>query len=157
MRRGERDFGWKIAKGGTWEPHIIKTLASIVREGATVVDIGANVGVMTLCAAKAAGPKGRVIVVEPNRDNLQMLYAGIVRNGFRNVRVLPFAASDAATIFSLDGGTSNTYVTEAAMMDVVFPIVGEYFAEVRPAATMIVCGLVKPEMKIEIEVTAFKG
>ena len=46
------------------------------------------------------------------------------------------------------------YVTEAAMMDVVFPIVGEYFAEVRPAATMIVCGLVKPEMKIEIEVTA---
>lgn len=46
------------------------------------------------------------------------------------------------------------YVTEAAMMDAVFPIVGEYFAEVRPAATMIVCGLVKPEMKIEIEVTA---
>ncbi len=48
------------------------------------------------------------------------------------------------------------YVTEASMMDVVFPIVGEYFAEVRPAATMIVCGLVKPEMKIEIEVTAKK-
>ena len=46
------------------------------------------------------------------------------------------------------------YVTEASMMDVVFPIVGEYFADVRPAATMIVCGLVKPEMKIEIEVTA---
>lgn len=46
------------------------------------------------------------------------------------------------------------YVTDAAFMDVVFPIVGEYFAEVRPAATMIVCGLVKPEMKIEIEVTA---
>ena len=46
------------------------------------------------------------------------------------------------------------YVTEASMMDAVFPIVGEYFAEVRPAATMIVCGLVKPEMKIEIEVTA---
>jgi enamine deaminase RidA (YjgF/YER057c/UK114 family) len=46
------------------------------------------------------------------------------------------------------------YVTEASAMDVVFPIVGEFFAEVRPAATMIVCGLVKPEMKIEIEVTA---
>lgn len=46
------------------------------------------------------------------------------------------------------------YVTDAAYMDVVFRIVGEYFADVRPAATMIVCGLVKPEMKIEIEVTA---
>lgn len=48
------------------------------------------------------------------------------------------------------------YVTDAAYMDLVFPIVGERFSEVRPAATMIVCGLVKPEMKIEIEVTAKK-
>lgn len=48
------------------------------------------------------------------------------------------------------------YVTDAAMMDVVFPIVGGYFAEIRPAATMIVCDLVKPEMKVEIEVTAKK-
>jgi enamine deaminase RidA (YjgF/YER057c/UK114 family) len=40
------------------------------------------------------------------------------------------------------------------MMDIVFPIVGSYFAEIRPAASMIVCGLVKPEMKVEIEVTA---
>ena len=31
---------------------------------------------------------------------------------------------------------------------------GFHLADVRPAATMIVCGLVKPEMKIEIEVTA---
>ncbi len=46
------------------------------------------------------------------------------------------------------------YITDASMMDVVFPIVGEFFADVRPAATMIVCGLVKPEMKIEVEVTA---
>lgn len=46
------------------------------------------------------------------------------------------------------------YVTDAAMMDVVFPIVGRTFGEIRPAATMIVCGLVKPEMKVEIEVTA---
>lgn len=46
------------------------------------------------------------------------------------------------------------YVTDAAFADAVFPIVGEFFAEVRPAATMIVCDLIKPEMKIEIEVTA---
>lgn len=46
------------------------------------------------------------------------------------------------------------YITDAAYMDVVFPIVGGYFSDIRPAATMIVCGLVKPEMKVEIEVTA---
>jgi enamine deaminase RidA (YjgF/YER057c/UK114 family) len=47
-------------------------------------------------------------------------------------------------------------VTEPAFADVVLPIVGSYLADIRPAATMIVAGLIRPEMKIEIEVTAKK-
>ncbi|MCI0399014.1 MAG: FkbM family methyltransferase, partial [Chloroflexi bacterium] len=43
-------------------------------------------------------------------DNLQLLYMGITKNGFDNVRVMPFAASNRVEIFSLDGGTSNTYL-----------------------------------------------
>lgn len=45
-------------------------------------------------------------------------------------------------------------VTDAADADRVFPILGSYFADIRPAATMVVAGLIRPEMKIEIEVTA---
>ena len=37
------------------------------------------------------------------------------------------------------------------------PVLGELMADVRPAATAIVAGLVDPSMKIEIEVTAYKG
>jgi len=48
------------------------------------------------------------------------------------------------------------YVTDRADVDVVFPILGETFGEIRPAATMVVCQLNKPEMKIEIEVTALR-
>jgi FkbM family methyltransferase len=114
VRRGERDFGWKIEKWKTWEPHIVRTLTGALREGATLVDIGANVGVMAFAGAKAVGPTGTVIAVEPNHENLQRLYAGTLRNAFGNVRVLPFAASDRAGIHSLEGGTSNTYVTAAA-------------------------------------------
>jgi enamine deaminase RidA (YjgF/YER057c/UK114 family) len=51
---------------------------------------------------------------------------------------------------------AHYYITDAAYVDLVFPILGEIFGEIRPAATMIVCGLNKPEMKIEIEVTALK-
>ncbi len=47
-------------------------------------------------------------------------------------------------------------ITDPAFVDIVFPILGETFGTIRPAATMIVCGLNKPEMKIEIEVTAKK-
>jgi enamine deaminase RidA (YjgF/YER057c/UK114 family) len=35
-----------------------------------------------------------------------------------------------------------------------WPVLRKYFAEVRPAATMIAAGLSDPRMKIEIEVTA---
>lgn len=36
------------------------------------------------------------------------------------------------------------------------PVLGEHLGAVRPAATMIVAGLLDPRMKIEIEVTAHK-
>ncbi|MEL6435625.1 MAG: RidA family protein [Pseudomonadota bacterium] len=48
-------------------------------------------------------------------------------------------------------------VTEASFADLVFPILGAYFDGIRPAATMVVAGLIKPEMKIEIEVTALRS
>ena len=49
---------------------------------------------------------------------------------------------------------AHYYITDRDFVDVVFPILGETFGEIRPAATMIVCQLNKPEMKVEIEVTA---
>jgi enamine deaminase RidA (YjgF/YER057c/UK114 family) len=51
---------------------------------------------------------------------------------------------------------AHYYLTDAAFVDVVFPILGAVFGDIRPAATMIVCSLNKPEMKIEIEVTALR-
>lgn len=51
---------------------------------------------------------------------------------------------------------AHYYITDQSHVDRVFPILGETFGDIRPAATMIVCQLNKPEMKIEIEVTALK-
>ena len=36
----------------------------------------------------------------------------------------------------------------------IVPLLGEYFGEIRPAATAMIAGLVDPRMRIEIEVTA---
>jgi enamine deaminase RidA (YjgF/YER057c/UK114 family) len=38
-----------------------------------------------------------------------------------------------------------------------WPVLREHFGDVRPAATMQVCGLADPRMRIEIEVTAHRG
>lgn len=46
------------------------------------------------------------------------------------------------------------YLTDVRLFETLAPVFGEYFARARPAATAIVCGLVDPRMKLEIEVTA---
>lgn len=48
-------------------------------------------------------------------------------------------------------------VSDHHHVDAVVPVLGEVLAEIRPAATMVIAGLIRPEMKIEIEVTAFRG
>ena len=52
---------------------------------------------------------------------------------------------------------AHYYVTEASFADRVFQLLGAVFDDIRPAATMVVCGLIRPEMLIEIEVTALKS
>jgi enamine deaminase RidA (YjgF/YER057c/UK114 family) len=47
------------------------------------------------------------------------------------------------------------YITDASDADKVFAVTGAHLGEIRPAATLlVVAGLYKPEMKVEIEVTA---
>jgi 2-iminobutanoate/2-iminopropanoate deaminase len=46
------------------------------------------------------------------------------------------------------------YVPYATDWPAIVPVLGEVFGAIRPAATALVCGLVDPRMKIEIEVTA---
>lgn len=59
-----------------------------------------------------------------------------------------FALSEAVRV--------TYYITDASYWDEIGPVLGAAFGEIRPAASCIVCGLIKPEMKIEIEVTARK-
>src|SRR5215218_7132555 len=46
------------------------------------------------------------------------------------------------------------YLPDAADWPRIVPVVGKAFAAIRPAATALICGLVDPRMKIEVEVTA---
>ena len=46
------------------------------------------------------------------------------------------------------------YFADQAYFKKAAPIFGEFFKETRPAATALVCTLVSPDIKIEIEVTA---
>ena len=49
------------------------------------------------------------------------------------------------------------YIADRADVAALTPVFGEFFGDIRPAATMLITGLMEPEMKVEIEVTARMG
>ena len=58
---------------------------------------------------------------------------------------------------SLQDVVRVTYVLpQTTDFEACWPVLRQYFGEVRPAAMMISAGLADPRMKIEIEVTAIK-
>jgi FkbM family methyltransferase len=63
----------------------------IVRPGDTVLDIGANLGVLTLTLSRLVGPTGRVHAFEPNPRMVELLTRSIGRNRCVNVRLYPIA------------------------------------------------------------------
>lgn len=48
-------------------------------------------------------------------------------------------------------------LTDRALARDFIPVVGARFKNIRPAATIVFAELLKPEMLVEIEITAFKG
>ena len=73
------------------------------------------------------------------------------RNCFRTIaQVL-----DQAGFALADVVRATYYITDRADADRVLAVCGEFLGEIRPAATLlVVAGLYKPEMKVEIEITA---
>ncbi len=110
VRASDQDFGQAIVATHDYEPHVRRFMQESVHAGQVVVDVGANVGCLCFQAARLVGERGRVIAIEPNPDNVQLLFAGIVMNEWANVEVWPCAAWDAPGVMSLKGGASNTYL-----------------------------------------------
>jgi FkbM family methyltransferase len=113
---------------GTWEAESIAAIRRLLPQGGTAVDIGANIGFMTLHMAVQVGPRGQVISFEPTSwavDRLQqnlalnllpqvtVVHAGLgSRNSFQPDVLTPYSypllgeqpvMHDSITIRTLDG------------------------------------------------------
>ncbi|HUU84704.1 MAG TPA: FkbM family methyltransferase [Phycisphaerae bacterium] len=89
-------IGQAIFYHGVWEPQATRSICPMVREGMTVVDVGAHTGYYTLLFARRVGPEGRVLAFEPEERGLAFLRRNLELNGHRNVTVLPVALSNRA-------------------------------------------------------------
>jgi FkbM family methyltransferase len=92
---------------GTYELPKQERFAASLRPGMTVWDIGANVGVYTLLAARCVARGGRVTAFEPLPANVNLLKRHIELNDVGNVTVVEKAVSDADGHFSFQSGQSR--------------------------------------------------
>ena len=67
---------------------VLDTLVAVARPGDVVVDVGANVGLYGVLAARAVGPAGRVLCFEPNPETAAHLRRHVQMNGVGNVTVV---------------------------------------------------------------------
>lgn len=82
-------------RGEDAEMETVEWLRAVIAPGMTVMDVGANVGQMTLEMAHLVGPTGRVIAIEPGPGNLAVLRRHVVQNGYQE-RVTVIAAACCA-------------------------------------------------------------
>lgn len=81
------------------------------------------------------------------------LVADQARNCFETIQSV---LSDARFEMS-DIARVQYTVVDAALVPDIRHVLETYLGDIRPAATMVIAGLIEPEMLIEIEVTAFRG
>lgn len=79
---------------GTTEPAVQETIVRLLEPGMTFYDVGANVGFLTVLAARSVGPTGHVYAFEPLPRNVAVLRRNLALNAFDNVTVSESAVSD---------------------------------------------------------------
>lgn len=79
---------------GCFEPMTTAIINKFVKEGMTVLDVGANIGCHTFRFAKLVGETGRVIAFEPISYAFTKLKRNLELNNFNNVTLEKIALSD---------------------------------------------------------------
>ena len=69
-----------VETAGLLEPGTTRVIGALLEPGDTMIDVGAHVGTMTLVAARAVGPGGHVVAVEPGPRAAGLLRRGLHLN-----------------------------------------------------------------------------
>jgi FkbM family methyltransferase len=93
--RPDEHIGRTVYFFGDLEPKLSWVCARVLRPGDTVVDVGANYGVITLLAAHIVGAGGCVHAFEPQPAVAALLRRSVAANHMDQVQVHELALSDA--------------------------------------------------------------
>lgn len=80
----------------------VSFLQRILQPGDTFIDVGANIGLFSLYAAKAVAETGTVIAFEPTPDIFNRFKENIELNNFKNIKAVNIGLSDAKASLHLN-------------------------------------------------------
>jgi FkbM family methyltransferase len=103
---------YALHTGAFYSGEVMATVMAELDPGDCLVDVGANIGFVTLAASRIVGPCGKVFAVEPNPILVTRLRRMLAHNQISNVMVLPFAAGDRTIDigFSQDAHHGNNHI-----------------------------------------------
>ena len=87
VNKNDLYLGQSIIQYGEYSPEEFRLLEIFARPGSTVVDVGANYGLLTIPLAFAVGDTGRVIAFEPQSIAFNALCGSLALNELTNVSV----------------------------------------------------------------------
>jgi len=119
-------------------------LKKIIRPGFTCIDIGANLGYYSTFLSKLAGPKGRVLAVEPIPLFQEIWKDNVKASGVDNLELLPYALGGENSVIQMGTPERNgllhhgmTKVVSSAeekyahFYDVAMKVPDELFADLK--------------------------
>jgi FkbM family methyltransferase len=116
-------YGWMLFHGpfigkcfdlyGQYSESEVTMMRAFLDEGSTVVDVGANIGDLTVPLARIVGDTGRVYAIESHPDNFNILCANLALNSIRNTKAInAFVATNEGTDTSSETWGEFAYVSQ---------------------------------------------
>ena len=103
---------WATRAGHDWEPWIVQQMTRFLSPGTVFLDVGANVGALSMVGARLVGETGQVYAVEASLEVAMVLLANVRHANLQNTFVIPRAVTDASRRehVMVGHGTSNRFV-----------------------------------------------
>ena len=83
-----------------------------IKYGDIVIDAGANIGMFSLLASKCVGREGKIIAVEPQKENFNFLEQNKRKNGLNNIITINRALySEDNQVLSFEGNGVSGHIS----------------------------------------------